>query len=261
MEQGLQRRAALLAGPHGAGGCGSPSPCRGAEGTQRGRGVRHLHGAGVREGAAGGAALWDPPKLQPRVLPGLHPHLAPQPGLPERGHQVSTRGGMFRAAWGRSLCPILHPKFLPRVWWCSSWELGWGRDVAVVVGSRVGPEPCWGLFPFWRPPSTHCLHAGLARSAGSPPATTSPTSTGSRMRARRSSSSSASRRGQGECAARWALCCARSRAYNRALNPAGKSGASSSSRTAAAARSGRTASTCTSCPAAGHRGAVRSGQG
>lgn len=161
MEQGLQRCAALLAGPRGAGGFGSPAPCCGAEGTQRGRGVRHLHGAGVREGAARGAALWDPPKLQPRVLPGLHPHLAPQPGLPERGHQVSTRGG-HSGQRGDGHCALFCTpnSFLgsggaaPGSWDGDGTWLWWWDPVWVL-------SPAGGCFPSGDPPARVAFTQGL----------------------------------------------------------------------------------------------------
>uniref|UniRef100_A0A803WFY7 RING-type E3 ubiquitin transferase n=1 Tax=Ficedula albicollis TaxID=59894 RepID=A0A803WFY7_FICAL len=98
--RGLPCCAALLAGPCRARCCGSPGHRGGAESPERGCGVWDLHGQGVREGAARGAALWDPPELQPRILRGVHPQVAAQPRLPERRRKVSGDGDV--AGWSPS---------------------------------------------------------------------------------------------------------------------------------------------------------------
>lgn len=116
--RGLPCCAALLAGPCRARCCGSPGDQSDAESPQRGRGVWHLHGQGVREGSARGAALWDPPELQPRLLRELHPQVAAQPGLPERRHKVSGAGDV--GGWSPSpLCALKF--FLGVAMWLWDW--------------------------------------------------------------------------------------------------------------------------------------------
>lgn len=120
------------------------------------------------------------------------------------------------------------------------------QDVAlrdVICGGGVGLKDLRGLPVLME----SYIHSEPAQSAGSPPPTTSPTSSGSQMEMRSSSSSKASRHGQGECTAPWALQRSSS-AHSCCLNPAGKSGANSSPGTTAAALLALTAFTCMSCP-------------